>query len=79
MTAAQFARLAARYANLPEPVRLAVDGLALADSATADRHAPRGSDDRRAADRFLLDLDAVGCPIGPARPAAPRFVPMFAD
>jgi hypothetical protein len=79
MTAAQFARLASRYADLPRPVRQAVDALALQDNATANVAAPRGSDERRAADRFLLELDAAGAPVGPARPAAPRTVPMFAD
>lgn len=79
MTAAQFARLASRYADMPPAVRQAVDGLALADHATADGHAPRGSDDRRAAERFLLELDAAGCPVGPARPAAPRTLALFAD
>ena len=79
MTAAQFCRLASRYADLPAPVRRAVDALALQDNATANANAPRSTDDRRAADRFLLDLDAAGAAIGPARPAAPRTVPMFAD
>ena len=79
MTAAQFCRLASRYADLPAPVRRAVDALALQDNATANANAPRGTDDRRAADRFLLELDAAGAAIGPARPAAPRTVPMFAD
>lgn len=79
MTAAQFCRLAARYANLPADVRQAVDALALADTAEADRHAARGTDARRAADRYLLDLDAAGAAVGPARPAAARCVPMFAD
>lgn len=79
MTAAQFCRLASRYADLPAPVRRAVDALALQDNATANDNAPRGTDARRAADRFLLDLDAAGAAIGPARPAAPRTVPMFAD
>ena len=79
MTAAQFARLASRYADLPRPVRQAVDALALQDNATADAAAPRGTDARRTADRFLLELDAAGAPIGPARPAACRTIPMFAD
>jgi hypothetical protein len=79
MTASQFCRLASRYAELPRPVRQAVDALALQDNRTADAHAPRGTDDRRAADRYMLDLDAAGAPVGPARPAAPRTVPMFAD
>lgn len=79
MTAAQFARLASKYADLPATVRRAVDALALQDNATAEHNAPRGSDARRAADRFLLDLDAAGAPIGPARPTAARTIPMFAD
>lgn len=79
MTAAQFARLASRYANLPADVRRAVDCLAMADNREADRHAAPGSDARRAADRFVIDLDAVGAAVGPARPSAARFVPMFAD
>jgi hypothetical protein len=79
MTASQFARLAARYADLPAAVRRAVDALAAGDARHADEHAPRGSDARRAADRYLLDLDAAGAAVGPARPAAARCVPMFAD
>jgi hypothetical protein len=79
MTAAQFCRLAARYANLADDVRHAVDALAMADAREADRHAARGTDARRAADRFMLDLDAVGAAVGPARPTAARTVPMFAD
>lgn len=79
MTAAQFCRLASRYADMPPAVRRAVDALAVGDDHQADAHAPRGSDARRAADRYLLDLDAAGAPVGPARPAAARFVPMFAD
>ena len=79
MTASQFARLASRYSDLPAAVRRTVDALAAGDNRTADDHAPRGTDARRAADRYLMDLDAAGCPIGPARPAAPRCVPMFAD
>jgi hypothetical protein len=79
MTAAQFCRLASRYADLPANVRRTVDALALADWPEADRHAARGTDARRAADRFILDLDAVGAAVGPARPAAARTVPMFAD
>jgi hypothetical protein len=53
--------------------------MALQDNATADANAPRGTDARRAADRYLLDLDAAGAAIGPARPAVCRTVPMFAD
>ena len=79
MTASQFARLASRYADLPAAVRRTVDALAIGDARQADDATPRGSADRRTADRFLLDLDAAGCPIGPARPAAARCVPMFAD
>ena len=79
MTAAQFCRLASRYADLPAPVRRAVDALALQDNATAYACAPKGSDARHTAERFLMDLDAAGAAIGPARPAAPRTVPMFAD
>lgn len=79
MTAAQFCRLAARYSNMTADVRRAVDALALADTAEADRHAAIGTDARRAADRYLLELDAAGAAVGPARPAAARTVPMFAD
>ena len=79
MNAAQFCRLAARYANLPPEVRRTVDALAMADTADAERHAARGTDGRRTADRFILDLDAVGAAVGPARAAAARCVPMFAD
>ena len=79
MTAAQFCRLAARRADLPEPVRRAVDALALADGLEADRHAPPGTDARRAADRFMLELDAVGAAVGPARPTAARTMALFAD
>lgn len=39
----------------------------------------RDADERRTADRYLIDLDAAGAPVGPARPAPARFVPMFAD
>jgi hypothetical protein len=67
-------------AELPRATgRHAVDALAAGDNRTADDHAPRGTDARRAADRYLMDLDAAGCPIGPARPAPARCVPMFAD
>jgi hypothetical protein len=79
MTASQFARLASRYADMPAAVRRTVDALAIGDNRQADDATPRGSDARRTADRFLLDLDAAGCPIGPARPTAARCVPMFAD
>jgi hypothetical protein len=79
MTAAQFCRLAARYRDLEPATRRAVDALAAGDARHADEHAPRGSDARRAADRYLLDLDAAGAAVGPARPAAARCVPMFAD
>ena len=79
MTAATFARLASRYSAMPDIVRRAVDALALGDTREADRHAPRGSDARRAADRFVLDLDASGALVGPARPPVARCVPMFAD
>jgi len=79
MTAATFARLASRYSDLPANVRQAVDALALADARTADNHAPRGTDARRAADRFILDLDAAGAPVGPARQPVARCVPMLAD
>jgi len=51
----------------------------MADTAEAERHAARGTDGRRTADRFVLDLDAVGAAVGPATPAAARCVPMFAD
>jgi hypothetical protein len=53
--------------------------MALQDNATADANAPRGTDARRSADRFVIDLDAAGAPVGPARPAVCRTVPMFAD
>lgn len=79
MTAAQFCRLAARRADLAEPVRRAVDALAAGDGLEADRHAPPGTDGRRAADRFLLELDAVGAAVGPARPTAARTMALFAD
>lgn len=79
MTAAQFCRLAARYADMPATTRRAVDALAVGDARTADDNAPRGTDARRAADRYVMDLDAAGAPVGPARPAPARFVPMFAD
>lgn len=79
MTAAQFCRLAARYADMAPAVRRAVDAMAAGDDRQADAHAPRGTDDRRTAERYLLDLDAAGAPVGPARPAPARFVPMFAD
>lgn len=79
MTAAQFCRLAARYRDLDPTTRRTVDALAVGDARTADDHAPRGTDARRTADRYLLDLDAAGAPVGPARPAPARFVPMFAD
>ena len=79
MTAATFARLASRYSAMPDSVRRAVDALSLGDSRTADDHAPRGTDARRAADRFLLELDAAGAPVGPGRPPVARCVPMFAD
>jgi len=79
MTASQFARLASRYADMSPAVRRTVDALAIGDGRQADDATPRVSADRRTADRFLLDLDAAGCPIGPARPAAARCVPMFAD
>jgi len=79
MTAAQFCRLAARYRDLDPTTRRAVDALAIGDARTADDHAPRGTDSRRTADRYLIDLDAAGAPVGPARPAPDRFVPMFAD
>lgn len=79
MTAAQFCRLAARYRDLEPATRRTVDALAAGDARTADDHAPRGTDARRTADRYLLDLDAAGAPVGPARPAPARFVPMFAD
>ena len=79
MTAATFARLASRYSDLPANVRQAVDALALADARTADAHAPRGTDARRAADRFIIDLDAAGAAVGPARQPVARCVPMFAD
>ena len=79
MTAATFARLASRYSDMPAGIRRAVDALALGDARTADDHAPRGTDARRAADRFVLELDAAGAPVGPARPPAARCVPMFAD
>jgi hypothetical protein len=79
MTAGQFARLASKYSDMGPAIRRAVDSLAIGDGRGADSIAPRGSDDRRAADRFILELDAAGCPIGPARPTAARCVPMFAD
>lgn len=79
MTAAQFCRLAARYRDLDPTTRRTVDALAVGDARTADEHAPRGSDARCTADRYLIDLDAAGAPVGPARPAPARFVPMFAD
>lgn len=79
MTAAQFARLASRYADLPANVRRAVDALTMADSREADAHAPRGTDARRTADRFVIELDAAGAAVGPARPAAPRTMALFAD
>lgn len=55
------------------------EAVAVGDARTAEDHAPRGTDARRTADRYLLDLDAAGAPVGPARPAPARFVPMFAD
>jgi len=79
MTAAQFCRLASRYADLPAATRRTIDALAASDARTADDHAPRGTDARRAADRFILDLDDAGAPVGPARSPAARCVPMFAD
>lgn len=79
MTAAQFCRLASRYADMAETTRRAVDALAAGDNHQADNHAARGTPGRRDADRFLLELDAAGAPVGPARPAPARFVPMFAD
>lgn len=79
MTAAQFARLASRYSDMAAATRRTVDALAVGDDRQADDHAPRGTEARRTADRFLMDLDAAGCPVGPARPAPARFVPMFAD
>lgn len=79
MTAAQFCRLAARYRDLDPTTRRAVDALAVGDDAQADNHAPRGTDGRRDAERYIIDLDAAGAPVGPARPAAARYVPMFAD
>lgn len=79
MTAAQFCRLAARRADLAEPVRRAVDALAAGDGLEADRRAPPGTDGRRAADRFILDLHDAGVPVGPARPTAARTLALFAD
>lgn len=79
MTAAQFCRLAARYRDLEPTARRAVDALAVGDDAQADNHAAPGTDARRTADRYIIELDAAGAPVGPARPAAARYVPMFAD
>lgn len=79
MTASQFCRLASRYADLTPSVRRTVDALAIGDNHQADNHAARGTDARRAADRYVMDLDAAGAAVGPARPAPARFVPMFAD
>lgn len=79
MTAAQFCRLASRYRDLEPTTRRAVDALAVGDYRQADNHAAPGTDARRTADRYIIELDAAGAAVGPARPAPARFVPMFAD
>ena len=79
MTAAQFCRLAARYADMPDTTRRTVDALAVGDYRQADGHAAPGTDARRTADRYIIELDAAGAAVGPTRPAPARFVPMFAE
>jgi hypothetical protein len=79
MTAAQFARLASRYAALAPAARAAVDALAAADGRAADDAAPRGSIDRRDADRLIIELHDAGAPVGAARPTAARTMALFAD
>jgi len=79
MTAAQFCRLATRFAALPPAARDAVSAIAAADAAAADRIAPRGSIERRDAERMILELHDHGAPVGPSRPPIARTMALFAD